>query len=51
MNNEFLAKQLKQDPDFVDYQDIINVILDPNKFYTKDQAMQEIIKFLNKEVD
>lgn len=51
MNNKFLPKQLKQHPDFVEYQDVIAVILDPNKFYTLGQAMAEIKKFLNKEVD
>ena len=51
MNNMFLAKQLKDDPEFIEYQDVIKVILDENQFYSKDQARQEIKKFLSKEVD
>lgn len=51
MNNKFLAKQLKDDPEFVEYQDVIAVILDKERFYTKDEANKEIQKILSKEVD
>ena len=51
MSGKFLPKQLKEHPDYIDYQDLIEVVLDPNKFYTKSEALSEINKVLSKEVD
>lgn len=51
METKFLPKQLKQHPDFVEYQDLIEVVLDPDKFYTLKEANTELNKVLIKEVD
>ena len=51
MKSKYLPKQLKQHPDFVEYQDVIAIALDQNKFYALGQAMAELKKFLNREVD
>lgn len=48
---KYLPEQLKKHPDFIDRQDAIAVILDPNKFYTLAEADYELNKELSREVD
>lgn len=50
MTNKFLPKQLKNHPDFVEYQDVITICLDEDKFYSIEEAKKIIRDLLNKEV-
>lgn len=51
MDSKYVQKQLKQHPDLIDYQDVIEVVLEPGQMYSVKEAKQRIDEFLNKEVD
>lgn len=45
MESRFKAEQLKQDPEFIDDQDIISVVADPDKLYTKSELRALVDQF------
>lgn len=50
-NAQHTPEQLKQANEFIEYKDLITVITDPKKLYTKPELAALIKETLKKEVD
>lgn len=46
MEDRFSKEQLKTSPDFLDYQDVIEVVLDKDTLYSKKECKAKLDKFL-----
>ena len=49
--NKFPPSAFKKEINFVDYQDLIEIVTDPDKLYTKAELSQIVKSHLSKEVD
>lgn len=53
METKFTPEQLKNSPEFADFQDVISVVLDPNELYTKNElrrALNAYSQIIDREV-
>lgn len=51
MEKKFQLRQLVESEQFMDHQDVLSVVLDPKRLYTKAEAQQILNRILTKEVD